>query len=144
MYDGYEGIMFHCYRWSKAVAAAGTSGTDATANSGGKGQGKGGKFKQGNGQWSNGKPGSNTATGGGQQTAAKGTTVRAPPPRSNGLAVCFAYNHAAGCARQKQGPQACVDAGGTVYAHVCNWFVKGVGGQPGNYCLATHSKVGNH
>ncbi len=127
------------------IAAVGTSGNDRTASAPG-GKGKGGKFKPGNGQWSTGKPASSGAAGGGQQAAAKvgQQATRVPPPRFNGLAVCFAYNQAAGCARQKQGPQACVDAGGTVYAHVCNWFVKGVGGQQGNYCMATHSKVGNH
>ncbi len=129
------------------MAAAGASGNDnAASGASGKGQGKGGKFKPTNGQWNSGKAASGGAAGSGPQTAAKAgqQAARVPPPRFNGLAVCFAYNQAAGCARQKQGPQACVDAGGTVYAHVCNWFVKGIGGQQGNYCMATHSKVGNH
>ena len=61
------------------------------------------------------------------------------PARHNGMPVCFGYNNG-NCTRLAPGAQAkqCVD-GSMTFAHVCNFYVKGVG-----HCLADHPKVKNH
>jgi hypothetical protein len=65
------------------------------------------------------------------------------PARFKGLAVCFHYNSKDGCKRPPQGNLACKD-GSNVFAHVCNFFIKGSGGQPDKHCLGNHSRFGNH
>ena len=64
------------------------------------------------------------------------------PARFNGVLVCYGYNGAKGCGRLAPGTVAtkCQDASNTVFAHVCNAFLKA----KGDYCFATHPKHGNH
>jgi hypothetical protein len=102
-------------------AATGAAGR---AEAGGKGDGVG------RGQKTGGRGG---ASGMGNQRA---------PARYNGLPVCFGYNSKEGCVRKAQGSMACVE-GKNVYAHVCNYFIRGTGAQPDRHCLAAHSRV-NH
>jgi hypothetical protein len=65
------------------------------------------------------------------------------PARFNGLPVCFPFNSREGCKRPPQGNKACKD-GSNVFAHVCNFYIKGVAGQQDRHCLGGHSRVGNH
>jgi hypothetical protein len=81
--------------------------------------------------------------GGGQRGSVPAGGVLRTPARYNGLPVCFAYNSKEGCKRPPQGAMACKD-GGSVFAHVCNYMMKGVGGQPDKHCLAHHPRFGNH
>jgi hypothetical protein len=119
-------------RWTKAVAAvfpqlstfaygqrlaAVPRQDSAGAGTGGKGQ----KMQKGG------------AHGGGART----------PARFNGLPVCFPFNSREGCKRPPQGAMACKD-GSNVYAHVCNYWIKGGAGQQERHCLGNHSRVGNH
>jgi hypothetical protein len=81
--------------------------------------------------------------GGGQRGPTPAGGVARTPARYNGLAVCFGYNSREGCKRPAQGSMACKD-GNSVYAHVCNYTIKGSGGQPDRNCPATHPRFGNH
>lgn len=138
------------YRWLKVVEMAYRQPwkENPQNNTGG-----GKKSKQGRGQTQgpSTRPSSTQATAGHSAGPAGGPNqgpsgfTRPPPARHNGLPVCYAYNQMAGCARKAQGSNACVDPmTNIVYAHVCNWYFKGVGGQQGRYCLVTHPRNGNH
>ena len=147
-------------RWLKAVAAvmphlsllgvgqqmAAMGAAGAKQPKGGKG-GKSGGPIGGGGQGGGGgqMAGKQGAGGGGRPAAAAGGPPARTPARFNGMPVCFGFNNAAGCSRIPPGTTAknCVD-GNTSFAHVCNYWVKGPGGQGGAHCLAGHSKTGNH
>jgi hypothetical protein len=85
-----------------------------------------------------GQRGGGTKTG--QAVTGSGTRTQA---RYNGLAVCYPFNSKEGCKRPAQGAMACKE-GNNVYAHVCNFWYRENGGQPGRHCLAQHSRAGSH
>ena len=138
------------YRWVKVVeTACRQPWRDNVQNN----TGGGNKCKQGKGQVQGqvNRPAATQANAGhgaglaGGHTAGTSGFSRPPPARHSGLPVCYAYNQMAGCARKAQGSNACVDPmSSIVYAHVCNWYFKGVGGQQGRYCLTPHPRNGNH
>jgi hypothetical protein len=55
-----------------------------------------------------------------------------------GEPVCFHYNRKNGCNRAKKGA-GCDDGRGGTYVHVCNFETAA-----GKFCLAQHTRVGNH
>jgi hypothetical protein len=93
-------------------------------------------------QQSGGKGAARTAgaASGGGSGAGNGGGLRTPQARSNGLLVCYSYNQAEGCSRDKQGPNACKDKNGNVYAHCCNWWDV----RAGKHCLKQHPRTGTH
>jgi hypothetical protein len=100
----------------------------------GSGGGSGGGGGQGGGAGRGQKAlGAGRMTGGNQRT----------PARYNGLSVCFYYNTRDGCKRPAQGAMTCKD-GANVFAHVCNFLIKGAAGQQDRHCLAAHPRFGNH
>jgi hypothetical protein len=105
-----------------------------TGGGGGGGAGGGSGGGQAGGAGKSQKPaGAGRMTGGNQRT----------PARYNGLSVCFYYNTRDGCKRPAQGAMTCKD-GANVFAHVCNYLMKGAAGQPDRHCLAAHPRFGNH
>jgi hypothetical protein len=116
-------------RWGKALESQQTSGSGGggAANRAGAGLGK------------QGVKAASTASAG--RGGASGGGLRTPPARINGLPVCYNFNQAGGCSgRDRQGPNACKDKKGNVYAHYCNWWdVKA-----NKHCLKPHPRVSNH
>jgi hypothetical protein len=126
-------------RWLKVVAGVFPQlsfpyGQVLQSGGGGGGAGGGGSGQAGgSGRGQKAAAGSRMTGGGGQRT----------PARYNGLSVCFYYNTKDGCKRPAQGAMACKD-GANVFAHVCNFFIKGAAGQQDRHCLAAHPRFGNH
>jgi hypothetical protein len=123
-------------RWLKVVAGVFPQlsfpyGQVLQSGGGGGGAGGGGSGQAGGcGRGQKAAAESRVTGGGGQRT----------PARYNGLSVCFYYNTKDGCKRPAQGVMAYKD-GANVFAHVCNFFIKGAAGQ---HCLAAHPRFGNH
>ena len=122
------------------LAAMSAGGGKAKAGKQGK-QSGGGGGPMGQGGFKQNQPAhqkQNQGAAGGGGGGGGGLTLRTPA-RHNGMPVCFGYNNG-NCTRLAPGTQAkqCVD-GSMTFAHVCNFYVKGVG-----HCLADHPKAKNH
>ena len=104
----------------------------------GSGGSQGGKSSQLDGR----KSGGGGAQGGGRQ-AKGGVQVKARVARlfqgGSSYGVCFDYNRGGVCNR-KPGVVGCEDGRGGQFAHVCNFLDPG----SNKFCLAKHSRVGNH
>ena len=104
----------------------------------GSGGSQGGKSSQLDGR----KSGGGGAQGGGGQ-AKGGVQVKARVARlfqgGSSYGVCFDYNRGGVCNR-KPGVVGCEDGRGGQFAHVCNFLDPG----SNKFCLAKHSRVGNH
>ena len=99
-------------------------------------QNTGGGFQKDNGN-------SNSSSGRSGQPAAKKARTSNPSKGKDaksaaGEPVCFHFNRRAGCNRSKKG-SGCDDGRGGAYAHLCNFETAA-----GMFCLAQHSRVGNH
>jgi hypothetical protein len=136
-------------RWLKAVAAVFPQfsmlqlGQQLAAVGAGQKLDGGGGGGGGGGSGGGGAQRGQRGQGGGQRGSIPAGGGLRTPARYNGLPVCFAYNTKDGCKRPPQGAMACKD-GGSVFAHVCNFMMKGVGGQQDKHCLAHHPRFGNH
>jgi len=132
-------------RWVKAVAAIcphfglAAVGQQLAAMSTGKGTlarsaGSGGASRGSGGGQGNG-------SGGQVGIKAKSSFDGRPPPRFQGLAVCYGFNNKEGCRRLAPGTVApkCQD-GNIVFAHMCNYYLK----DKKEYCLQSHPRFGNH
>ena len=104
----------------------------------GSGVSQGGKSSQLDGR----KSGGGGAQGGGGQVKG-GVQVKARVARlfqgGSSYGVCFDYNRGGVCNR-KPGVVGCEDGRGGQFAHVCNFLDPG----SNKFCLAKHSRVGNH
>jgi hypothetical protein len=107
------------------LAGGASGGANGGGGSGGGGGGSGGAG----------------AAGGGGQTG--GALSQRTPARFNGIPVCFGFNGRGGCKRAAPGANHCVE-GSSRFAHVCNKFLKGVGGKPDSHCLGPHSRMSAH
>ena len=105
----------------------------------GSGGSQGGKSSQLDGRKSRG----GGAQGGGGQ-AKGGVQVKARVARlfqgGSSYGVCFDYNRGGGVCNRKPGVVGCEDGRGGQFAHVCNFLDPG----SNKFCLAKHSRVGNH
>jgi uncharacterized membrane protein YgcG len=118
-------------------SAAKPAGFQNRGNAGGGGSG-GGQGRGGGAAAGGGGAGNSGAAG----QRGQGVVMRTPA-RFNGVPVCFGYNNKGGCRRAAPGANTCKD-GNTIFAHVCNFYIKGVGGKADSHCLGPHSRVGNH
>ena len=109
---------------------SGAAGRSASADRAAVGGGGGGK--------SDGKKGGGGAPArGGLQTRGKAARFFAG---GNSYPVCFDFNKPGGCTRRPAKGCGCDDGRGGVFAHACNYFST----TRNMYCLAVHSRVGNH
>jgi len=84
---------------------------------------------------------SNTNSGG---NARGGNQIKGRVARyfvgGTGYAVCFDYNKAGGCSKRAAKGCGCDDGRGGVFAHACNFLDTSTG----KWCMALHSRDGNH
>ena len=138
-------------RWADTVERypAGDS-SPAMAKQGGQGGGaRGGNNKKQRGGFNGGfgnfgRGGGNSGGGGGSGAAARGGAYfNAKLARLNvgnmSYPVCFDFNKQGGCNKPPKGC-GCEDGRGGYYAHVCNHQDSATK----NFCLAQHSRYGNH
>ena len=108
--------------------------TSAGFNSSGSGQ----QNQAGKGRANN-KTGSAAGSGNRAGNSIKGRVARYFVG-GTGFAVCFDYNKATGCTRRPAKGCGCDDGRGGVFAHACNFLDTSTG----KWCLALHSRDGNH
>ena len=121
-------------KWADMAERLGGAGTNtgptpSAAQSGGANRGRGG-----------GRGGGNAGSG----PARAGNQIRGRVARyfvgGTGYPVCFDYNKAGGCSKRTAKGCGCDDGRGGVFAHACNFLDTSTG----RWCLALHSRDGNH